>query len=88
VKAEAKKIIFAKARITKKAENKTKKTTKKAKPSKIIVLRLGSTVLNSLGLYEAVEIDIKNTQEEIIEYVTRRGKRYSFYNDSKIRELG
>ena len=74
MKAEAKKIIFAKARITKKAENKTKKTTKKAKPSKIIVLRLGSTVLNSLGLYETVEINTENTQEKVIKHITRKGK--------------
>jgi hypothetical protein len=32
-------------------------------------------VLNSLGLDKAVEIDTKNMQEKIIEYVTKKGKK-------------
>jgi hypothetical protein len=35
-------------------------------------------VLNSLGPYEAIEVDIENTQEKIIKYITRKGKKIIF----------
>jgi hypothetical protein len=50
MKAEAKKIAATKDRAAKKA-------APKPKPSKIMVLKLGSTVLQSLGSHEMVEIN-------------------------------
>jgi hypothetical protein len=35
-------------------------------------------VLNSLGPDEIIEVDIEDTQEEIVEYMTRRGKKTVF----------
>jgi hypothetical protein len=40
-----------------------------------MVLRLGNTVLQSLGSYEMVEIDIEDIQEKVVGYVTRNGRQ-------------
>jgi hypothetical protein len=75
MKVEAKKIITTKIKITKKTENITKKTIPKPKPSKIMVLKLGSTVFQSLGSYEIIEINIEDIQEKAVGYVIIKGKQ-------------
>ena len=49
--------------VTKKEIIVTVKTTKKAKPSRIVILRVGSTILASLGSKE--QVVIKEPEEKV-----------------------
>jgi hypothetical protein len=75
VKAKTKKIVATATRAAKKTKNAAKKAAPKPKPSKIVALKLGSTVLQSLGSHKVVEIDTEDVQKEVVGYMIRKGKQ-------------
>ncbi len=75
MKAETKKREIETARAAKKAAKEAEKAAKKAKPSKIVILRLGSSLLRSLGSHEVVEVEEVGVQEVVEVQVTRRGRQ-------------
>ena len=50
------------------------KVVKKAKPSRIVILRVGSTILASLGLEEQVVVEELEEEAGVVPQYTRRGR--------------
>jgi hypothetical protein len=73
-KIEAAEIRKANA-AAKKAANTATKAAKTTKPSRIIILKVGSTILNSLGLEDQVEIEEVAKNGEVAPETTRRGRK-------------
>lgn len=75
VKAEAKKQETEQARAAKKEAREAEKVAKKAKPSKTVLLKLGSSLPKSLGSHEVVEVEEVGVQEVVVAHVTRSGRQ-------------
>jgi hypothetical protein len=77
-KAQAK-IEAAKARkantAVKKAVKAIKKAAKAAKPSRIVILKVGSTMQSSLGSKDQVEVEEVEDNGGVVPVMTRRGRK-------------
>jgi hypothetical protein len=73
--AARKKHEAAEARAAVKAAKDAEKAAKKAKPSKVVISKLGGSYLKSLGSHEDVEVAQVSVEEEVVEHVTRRGRK-------------
>jgi hypothetical protein len=69
--AEARKATTA----AKKAEKASKKASKSSKSTQIIILKVGSTFLGSLGTEDKVEVEEIEDNEGVVPVTTRRGRK-------------
>ena len=61
--------------VVKKETIETAKVTKKAKPSRIVILRVGSTILASLGSEEQVVVEEPEEEVRVVVQQTRLGRQ-------------
>jgi hypothetical protein len=69
--AEARKANAA----VKKAVKAIEKAAKAAKPSRIVILKVGSTMQSSLGLKDQVEVEEVEDNGGVVPVMTRRGRK-------------
>ena len=74
VKKEKHKLEVLERAVARKAATTARNATKKAKPSRIVILKVGSSILSNLGAQEAVIVE-EDDSEAIREVQTSRSGR-------------